>query len=301
MWVIGSGGLIGSAIASQSTNRFQADSIDWDAESVVTQLCEQFLEYRKLCQDLHTGWEIYWCAGKATVSSSAEATERELRIFTEFIEFISRQGDLSSGKFFLTSSAGGIYAGSNNPPFTLQTIPAPISEYGTLKLMQEQCVIEKLSPLLPVVIGRMSNIYGPGQNLSKLQGLISHLVWSCITRQPTNLFVPLETIRDYLFVKDAAILATTAMAQAHPGYTIHILASGEPVTVAELVSLTQSVSRRKVPIALGVHDSSSKQSLDLRLQPTMSLPRNSTDLLSGIKQVYLDNLSRVQNVGTATH
>ena len=54
------------------------------------------------------------------------------------------------------------------------------------------------------MIGRFSNLYGPGQNLGKLQGLISRLALSAVTRQPINIFVPLDTIRDYVYVDDAA-------------------------------------------------------------------------------------------------
>jgi len=48
------------------------------------------------------------------------------------------------------------------------------------------------------MVGRMSNLYGPGQNLKKVQGLISQMCLRVLTRQPLVLYVPLDTIRDYL-------------------------------------------------------------------------------------------------------
>lgn len=39
------------------------------------------------------------------------------------------------------------------------------------------------------VIGRLTNLYGPGQDLSKGQGLISTLVNSAITLQPATIYV----------------------------------------------------------------------------------------------------------------
>lgn len=297
MWVIGSGGLIGGAIHQQLPAPFRSDSIDWNSSSAVDQLITQWHRYRDQAPAANGAWTIYWCAGRATVSSDASTTARELSVFTQFIDFLADQSDLGAGTFFLTSSAGGVYAGSANPPFSISTAAVPVSDYGRLKLDQENYLTNKLADRIPIVIGRISNVYGPGQNLSKLQGLISHLVWSSITRQPTNMFVPLQTLRDYIYVTDAATMTISATAAALPGVTTHIIASGEPVTVAELISLTQSVSRKKVPIALGVHESSSKQTMDLRLQPTLPLPNTATDLLAGIKNVYLDTLKRVQNHG----
>lgn len=296
-WVIGSGGLIGGAIQAQLPSTFRSSKIEWDSESTISQLTSQWQRYRAECAPTNSDWTIYWCAGRATVSSDSATTAKELSIFKQFIDFLSSETDLASGKFFLTSSAGGIYAGSSNPPFGIDTIARPVSDYGNLKLQQENYLVEKLSENASIVIGRVSNVYGPGQNLNKLQGLISHLVWSSITRQPTNLFVPLETLRDYIYVTDAAAMAINALDAAHSGISTQIIASGEPVTIAELISLTQSVSRKKVPLGLGVHESSDKQTIDLRMKPTLALPANATDLLSGIKNVYLDMLARVQNQG----
>lgn len=297
MWVIGSGGLIGGAIHARLPSTFRAEKIDWDSESAFAQLTSQWQRYLADCHSAGTPWEIIWCAGQATVSSDSATTAKELLMFTQFIDLLARETEWASGKFFLTSSAGGVYAGSSDPPFGINTIAHPVSDYGALKLQQEKYLVERLSKHASIVIGRFSNVYGPGQNLSKLQGLISHLVWSSITRQPTNLFVPLETLRDYIYVTDAATMAIQAVQGADTDVRIQIIASGEPVTIAELISLTQSVSRKKVPLGLGVHASSDKQTVDLRLKPTLALPANATDLLSGIKNVYLDTLTRVQNQG----
>lgn len=298
MWVIGSGGLIGGAIQAQLPTVFRSEKIDWNSEFALSQLQAQWKRYQIELSSTGSPWTIFWCAGHATVSSDSETTQKELSTFSQFIDFLSQETEPESGKFFLTSSAGGIYAGSARPPFGIDTPACPVSDYGRLKLDQENYLTQKLARQADIVIGRLSNVYGPGQNLTKLQGLISHLVWSSITRQPTNLFVPLETLRDYIYVTDAATMAIRAVTHQTPGVSTEIIASGEPVTVAELISLTQSVSRKKVPIALGVHESSSKQTRDLRLTPTLALPTNATDLLSGIKNVYLDMLSRVQDRGS---
>ncbi len=84
---------------------------------------------------------------------------------------------------FLTSSAGGVYAGSEAPPFGEHTPPAPISPYGRLKLRQEELTVRVLGGRVPVVIGRFSNLYGNLRNPGKGQGLIQQLCWHrCVER-----------------------------------------------------------------------------------------------------------------------
>ena len=53
------------------------------------------------------------------------------------------------------------------------------------------------------------------------------------------------------------------------------------------------VARRRVPVAYGTHPSSSGQSRDLRLVPTVP-PTHVTPLPAGMKAVYLDILERMQ-------
>lgn len=195
----------------------------------------------------------------------------------------------------MTSSAGGVYAGSAQPPFDVDTPAVPLSPYGELKVAQEALALELLSSTCPVVIGRISNLYGPGQNLAKLQGLISRLALSAVTQQPINIFVPLDTIRDYIYVDDAAraILDAIALAAAEDRHRRLVIASGQPTTVGQVIRTMNLVAKRRVPVALGSHPSAYAQSLDLRLNPTVPLEAT-TPLPAGMKAVFLDILTRVQ-------
>ncbi len=153
------------------------------------------------------------------------------------------------------------------------------------------------------MIGRLSNLYGPGQNLDKLQGLISRLALSAVTQQPTNIFVPLDTLRDYIYVDDAAdaIIAATRAAMGGPAEAdVHVVASGRPATVGQVIRTMNQVCKRRIPVGYGTHTSSAGQSLDLRLVPTVPLP-NITALPAGMRSVYLDILDRMQQRVLPTH
>jgi len=240
-------------------------------------------------------WRVIWAAGAATTSTPPEAAMSELLPLEGLVTGLRSAHPRTPGWFFLTSSAGGVYAGSPHPPFNATTVPRPLSPYGELKLAQEELAREILGPVSPVIVGRVSNLYGPGQNLDKLQGLVSRLVLASITQQPIDIFVSLGTIRDYLHVDDAArvIMSLTGSNASTAVDTPLILASGRGTTIGQLIRLTKEVTKRKVPVALSTHPSSSAQAFDLRLQPSVRLPRT-TPLPVGVKDVYIDLLARLQ-------
>lgn len=294
-WIIGQGGLLGSALARRFPRRFEPGPVPWhDPITAAETLNQQARSLEASTQ--REPWRVIWAAGAATTSSSKHEAEAELLPLEGLLSGLRNALPGSNGAFFLTSSAGGVYAGSAHPPFTATTQPAPLSPYGELKLAQEALAARILASFVPVVIGRISNLYGPGQNLDKLQGLISRLALAAVTRQPINVFVPLDTIRDYIYADDAAAAidsATAAAAQSAPHTSIEIIASGRGTTVGQLIRTMDEIAKRRVPVALGSHPSASAQALDLRLEPTVTIGQL-TPLPVGVKAVYNDILMRTQ-------
>ncbi len=292
-WVIGSGGLLGSGINNTLTGSFPATTIRWgNQEDSRTDLEANLAQFS---QQLNSDqpWRIIWAAGHAIVSSSQEVCEAELKVFDQFTQ--KAQLTLTSpGKFFLASSAGGVYAGSHDPPFTARSVPLPTSAYGNLKLNKERALVTNFANRgnITTVIGRISNLYGPGQNLGKLQGLISHLILAALTKKTMNIFVPLDTIRDFVFVNDAAHVINTLTTMASPP-EIAVIASGEPKSLATVISQVQGVLRIKIPIAYGAHASSPGQVADLRMIPTIPCDQL-TPFPAGVKTMQLDLAQRLQ-------
>jgi UDP-glucose 4-epimerase len=302
-WTIGAGGLLGSAIQRHVEHPFQATAIPWSHDlQAVEALASNYAAFRATAGT--SEWAIIWAAGAATVSATPESAHQELRVLESLLHCIAANPPAGHGVFFLSSSAGGVYAGSSNPPFDIKTAPVSLSPYGDLKLQQETATREILGSTCTVVIGRFSNLYGPGQNLDKLQGLISRLALAAATRQPINIFVSLDTIRDYIYVDDAARTALQWVKQAvHKtnSTTTVIIAAGEPTVLGQLIRLMQDVSRTKVPVALGNHSSSNAQVSDLRLVPTQIDETELTrmPLPAGVKLVYQDILTRAQSPARA--
>ena len=294
-WIIGSGGLLGAALARQARGHiYRPGPIPWhDPDLASLTLHRHARAFEQQAQEQR--WRVVWAAGAATTATPADEAYAELAPLTGLITGLRSALPSGHGSFVLASSAGGIYAGAGRPPFTTATAPAPLSPYGELKLAQEDLATSTLSGLANVLVARLSNLYGPGQDLTKLQGLISHLAKSAITRQPVNIFMPLDTTRDYIYAADAAetLLEATDNPGVPFGTRTEIVASGRGTTIAQLIRTMNEVTKRRVPVALGTHASAQAQAIDLRVVATLA-PSRPTPLAAGMKNVYQGLLQQVQ-------
>ena len=203
---------------------------------------------------------------------------------------------------FIASSAGGVYAGVGTPPFCESSPVAPLAPYGWNKLEQESLARRfSMDTETPLLIGRLSNLYGPGQKLSKGQGLITQVCLRMLNRQPLVLYVPLDTIRDYLFARDAGRLVADGLVRLRletqqgvgESVVVKILASHQPATVSTVLAQLRWVLKRPVSVIIAASPNAARQARDLRLTSSVwpELDRHPVTTLSeGIRWVLTDIL-----------
>lgn len=214
---------------------------------------------------LNVDWQLVWCAGAGVIATAAEDLAAEVRIFDAFVSRLPSP----PRSMFLASSAGGLYAGSpDRPPFDETSPVAALSPYGDAKLEMEGLACRLAGRGTRLLVGRLSNLYGPGQDLSKPQGLISQLCLAHETRRPLSLYASHDTLRDYLFVDDAAAMTVAGLdlMSAEPdGTTVtKVLASGRSISIAMVVAEAARVLRRHP--RLSTRRSPGAQVRDLRLR-----------------------------------
>jgi len=307
-WVVGRGGLLGSSVeralgpAAWRPERPLAWSPGKGLADSIVDAVRAFsarLEARS-----GDGWNLYWCAGAGVVGTSAAALEAEtaaLQLFLGFLGAEPRVRDLP-GRIFLASSAGGVYGGSRERPLTEATPPLPISDYGRGKLAQEVALAAWAAgrPRVSTLVGRLANLYGPGQRLDKPQGLISHMCRCLIFGVPVHLYVPLDTIRDYLFAEDAGrrLVAGLARLEAPGGrHVTKIYASERETTVAGLTGVFRRLARRQLRVVSGLHPVRTQQPARLQFRSAVwrdeaASPR--TELLEGVCRVHRHQLALFQ-------
>ena len=189
---------------------------------------------------------VLWCAGAGVVGTSAAALADERSILQAVLDAgAGAPGTLD--RFFLASSAGGVYAG-NEGLCTEQTEPIPISDYGRSKLIQEQMVTEWAHASgVHTLIGRISNLYGPRQDRRKPQGFISHLLAAMLAQRPFLYTVPASTLRDFVYADDvgARLARWATHARNGPsGVQLKILSSDQSVSLAHVATMAGHVTRR---------------------------------------------------------
>jgi UDP-glucose 4-epimerase len=125
-----------------------------------------------------------------------------------------------------------------------------------------------------VVVGRIANLYGAGQNLWKTQGLISQICRAHLLRRPVSIYVPLDTIRDYLYARDCGELVAEMLARARQDppalcstAQIKILASQQGVTIGALLAEARRVLKQRIMVAHAPSTTAGRyQARDLRLR-----------------------------------
>jgi UDP-glucose 4-epimerase len=289
-WVVGRGGLLGRGVETVLTARGRtwhpAGRFRWeDPDEVSSQL-------RAACSAFagevgEEPWQVAWCAGAGVVGSAAGELEGETLALGYLLDALAESFALrqrARGAIFLASSAGGVYAGSPNPPFREDSPVRPLAPYGENKLKQEHLAKEWSSRAgTPILIGRISNLYGPGQNISKSQGLITTVCRRVLARQPLMLYVPLDTIRDYCYVGDAgrlvadglerlrreAIATDGATAPMSPAVVVKIIASQHPATIGTVLAQVRWVTKRPVSVMIATSANAGRQAADLRMISTV--------------------------------
>jgi UDP-glucose 4-epimerase len=310
-WVIGRGGLLGShverALVAGGSRPFVPDGprrpwIDEPAiQAALAASAAAFL--RTAAADAAPSWSVFWCAGAGVVATPPSELEGETRTFERFLAALgdalaASPARARPGLIFLASSAGTVYGARPSLPITERSPTSAASSYGRAKLAQETALARFIGerPNVSGLVGRISNLYGPGQNMGKPQGLISHMSQSIIHRYPIHIYVPLDTVRDYVFAGDAASAIVRWMARRirdpRP-LVMKLCAAEQGTTIAALVNVMRQIARRRVKVVSALRPATGGQApaLQFRSVEWVDEPTGATTtLLAGIGQVYRDHL-----------
>ena len=318
-WVIGRGGLLGSHVAAALAESHRV--VEWtptggpfhwaDRDRVDVRFAESIAGFLEAAGS-HEAVAIFWCAGSGVVATPAN----EMAVETETWErFLARLGSELAQRpllrrplsLVLASSAGGIYAGTRDAPLTEGSATLPLSPYGEAKLLQETALRRwtHTRPEVSTLVARIANLYGPGQRPDKPQGLISQMSRCLIHQRPLHIYVPFDTVRDFVFAEDAARALVRWSARLRreaesAGRSVHVLkicASERSATIASLVGLFRGLGKRRLRIVSGLHPLKGQHPQRQRFRSTVwsDEPRpDATSLLVGIHRVYRHQLALAQ-------
>ncbi len=257
--VLGSGGMLGSAIKRQLCTQQNikvykpTTQLNWTNPKILnTQLDSLLSEFMNNISP-QDQWEIYWAAGIGAMGSNQNILESETVALDEFLKLLNKKQTVFCVPGFLgfASSAGALYS-SNSDFYINEHSKLNIqTDYAKSKLAQEQLLYKFASnnPCVKILIARFSTIYGPGQSFHKRQGLLTHIARSTLKKEPVEIFVPLDTLRDYIFSDDAADIFIKTLRQLSDdisNYKIRIISSEQSVTISEIIATFHFLTKKRV-------------------------------------------------------
>lgn len=303
VWVVGAGGLLGSHVL-KALSEYALDNVLWNSETPGIHWQDPDLAYIEIMALAESftdtvrsesySWAVLWCAGSGVIGSDAEALTLETSYLKHLFNALSEGLSGIPGKVILASSAGGVYGNNSEQPLTEMSACQPISAYGRNKLVQEQFLQDWAANQSNVstLIARISNLYGPGQNLQKPQGLIAHISRSLLHGTPVHLYVPLDTLRDYVFASDCAaelVCGLGHLRDAPAEHVVKIFSAGEAVTIARIIGVYSRIAKRRPRIICSADPARFLQPdrLQFRTSVWTDLPTPvRTDLAVGIQRVH---------------
>jgi UDP-glucose 4-epimerase len=321
VWVLGSGGLLGSHLVdhfSQSPEVTlwtspQARFTWLDPAKLLAELEAAAAAFADaISSGEHSSWVMLWAAGAGIVGTSAAELDAETEALGRVLERLAAKlprdphgAPDRPGCVFLASSAGGVYGQCAELPATESSPLQPRSDYGRQKIRQEQLVARwAAAHSISCLIARISNLYGPGQNLRKPQGLISHLARNLILNRPVQVYVPLDTVRDYIHAADCARTIVASVARlfreralaAKPLSVVKIFASEQPTCIAVLLGIFSRIGRRRPRIiqATSPHTRLQPSRLSFRTQVWPETSSCEIGLPAGVMETYQYMLARYQ-------
>ncbi len=202
-------------------------------------------------------------------SSQLQIETRTLRILLQELAHHDRLLAVS-GAIAFASSAGAIYAGSSDDVVSESSALAPTTPYAFEKLEQEALLHEfhKAHPGHRVLITRISTLFGPQRPGRAGKGLFAHLARSMFNHEPVKIFVPLDTMRDFIYSDDAATAIVDILGSMSSGDPVctKIVASEKVTTIAEILALFGKLGRRHPRVVTGATALTSKYSARLRFK-----------------------------------
>ena len=265
-WVIGAGGLLGGAVVRSLQQRGGValhaveEDLAWGHnEQLAAQWDREVAAFGRAAGS--TGrWLLVWAAGVSSMASDAATLDLESRALDLLLERLASEPALRAvpGCLVLASSAGAIYGQSREDFIRETSAVTPGTAYAAHKLRQEAKVRAAVAaqPGWTTLLARYSTLYGPGQSRDKAQGLITQMARRIVANEVVHIYVPLDTIRDYIFVDDAAdrtLDAVHDLRERAGRIVVKIIAAEQATSIAQLVGVFRRVSRRPVRLVTSVN------------------------------------------------
>lgn len=183
-------------------------------------------------------------------------------------------------------SSGGTVYGDGSHAHLEDEVIAPVSVYGAMKAAAETCNLAIARGSQTRVVNlRIANVFGPGQNLERPQGLVGVALRNHFQGRRTVLFGANETVRDFIHLNDVADLCATVIRSDHRGALN--AGSGMGLSLSDMVSRCGLVVGESIAVEyLPIRDFDVRTSvLDISLANSLGWSPQ-VELMEGLEQTW---------------
>lgn len=153
----------------------------------------------------------------------------------------------------LTSSGGTVYGAPEFTPIPETHPLKPIGIYGASKMAVENyALVYRRQFGVDARIMRLSNPFGPGQDVNGQLGAATVFAWKAITGQEISIWGDGSVVRDFIYIEDT-VNALLSLMNASPEVFISSgpivnIGSGRGVSLKHIVTTIENALNRKIPV-----------------------------------------------------
>lgn len=163
------------------------------------------------------------------------------RDFIQTVKLFSMLQNTDTKLVFL-SSGGTVYGNQEVQPIAESATARPINHYGNVKLCIENTLrIFSIQAKSKMIIARISNPYGPGQDYSKGVGFIDAVIKRTLSNETIEIWGDGEVIRDYIYIDDVCKMLW-ALAKYEGEERIFNVSSCSGTSQNEIIEIVRSLN-----------------------------------------------------------
>lgn len=140
------------------------------------------------------------------------------------------------------SSGGTVYGNQIEQPIKETAVPVPINHYGNLKLCIENTIRTfNFQMKKNMLVARISNPYGPGQDYHKGVGFIDAAIKRTLKHETIEIWGDGNIVRDYIFIDDLCKMLY-ALIDYHGEFEVFNLSSNTGTSQNDVVNILRQIT-----------------------------------------------------------
>lgn len=170
--------------------------------------------------------------------------ERDFIQTIKLCELVMRQ----NARMIFLSSGGTVYGVQQFQPIKENALPLPINHYGNVKLCIENTIRTfNRQRNADMIIVRISNPYGPGQNYLKGVGFIDATLKRAISGETVYVWGDGNIIRDYIYISDVCKMIVSLL--FYDGKTeVFNISTGMGVSQNQIIEIIGTITQNEIKV-----------------------------------------------------